>query len=146
MNQNKGFTLIEMLVVVAIIGLLSSVVLTGLGSARVKARDARRLSDIRHIQNALEIFYSDADRYPITTGSVGVESLLTSMPQDPQQGSYQYLSLNNDQGYVLGSCLEQDRPVGTPHASNESLAVSNANTTCNCDGGSGGDSIYCVEG
>lgn len=63
-NKQKGFTLIELLVVISIIGLLSSVVLTSLGSARVKARDARRLSDLRQIILALELYYSDNDAYP----------------------------------------------------------------------------------
>ncbi|MCR4334277.1 MAG: type II secretion system GspH family protein [Patescibacteria group bacterium] len=57
-NNNRGFTLIELLVVIAIIGILSSVVLASLSSARAKARDAKRLSDIRQIQTALEMYYS----------------------------------------------------------------------------------------
>ena len=65
MSQKKGFTLIELLVVVAIIGILSSVVLASLNSARAKARDATRMSDMREIQKAIEIFYNDSGHYPI---------------------------------------------------------------------------------
>lgn len=58
-SKNKGFTLIELLVVVAIISLLSSVVLSSLNSARAKARDARRMSDLQQIRNALNLHASD---------------------------------------------------------------------------------------
>ena len=53
MKKEKGFTLIEMLIVVATIGLLASVVLVGLGSFRSRGRDARRIADIRSVQNSL---------------------------------------------------------------------------------------------
>lgn len=64
-TRASGFTLIELLVVISIIGLLSSTVLTSLNSARIKARDARRVADIRQIQNALELYASDHNgQYP----------------------------------------------------------------------------------
>ncbi|PIS13297.1 MAG: prepilin-type cleavage/methylation domain-containing protein, partial [Candidatus Tagabacteria bacterium CG09_land_8_20_14_0_10_41_14] len=56
-KNKKGFTLIELLVVIAIIGILSSVVLASLNSARKKARDARRVADIKQIQLALEMYF-----------------------------------------------------------------------------------------
>lgn len=63
-NKNRGFTLIELLVVIAIIGVLSSVVLASLNNARTKARDARRINDLRQIQIALELYYDSNGRYP----------------------------------------------------------------------------------
>ena len=100
-NNNKGFTLIEMLVVIAIIGLLSSVVVIGLGGARSKARDARRIADIRSIQSALEVDYTAVDGY-----SADLVSLPASTPlEDPQGGNYIY-ELVGTQGYKLGICLE----------------------------------------
>ena len=67
-NFQKGFTLIELLVVVAIIGILSSVVLASLNTARLKARDTKRIADFRQIRTALEIFYNSYGRYPVTGG------------------------------------------------------------------------------
>jgi prepilin-type N-terminal cleavage/methylation domain-containing protein len=59
MKSRRGFTLIELLVVIAIIGVLSSVVLASLNTARAKARDARRVSDLQEIRNALALCQTD---------------------------------------------------------------------------------------
>ena len=64
LHKKNGFTLIELLVVVAIIGILATVVLSSLSSARESARDARRLSDIKTIQTALEIYHLENGSYP----------------------------------------------------------------------------------
>ncbi len=64
-NKN-GFTLIELLVVISIIGLLASVVLVSLNKARIKARDTRRLADLKQIMTALEMYVSDIGYYPNT--------------------------------------------------------------------------------
>lgn len=60
----KGFTLIELLVVIVIIGILATLATVTLGSARSKARDARRVSDVKQIQTAAELYYNDAGSYP----------------------------------------------------------------------------------
>lgn len=72
-SEKKGFTLIELLVVIAIIALLSSVVLAALSSARTKARDARRISDIRQIQRAIDLYADDhGGLYPTSANFVTV--------------------------------------------------------------------------
>ncbi len=65
-NKIEGFTLIELLVVISIIGILSSIVLTNLRNAQAKARDTRKVADLRSITNALELYYNQNGSYPVT--------------------------------------------------------------------------------
>lgn len=73
-NSTRAFTLIELLVVIAIIGVLSSVVLVSLNSVREKARDARRMNDLRELKIALELYYNKFSRYPIISSWATSES------------------------------------------------------------------------
>jgi type II secretion system protein G len=66
MNK-RGFTLIELLVVIAILGLLSTLAVVALGSARTKSRDSKRLSDLKQLQTALELYYTENTAYPVGT-------------------------------------------------------------------------------
>lgn len=118
----KGFTLVELLVVVSLIGILSTLVIANLNSARERARDAQRKSDLRNIQTALRLYYNDNGRYPAasgssisacsgtcTWGSPWVNGSITYMgilPEDPLSNqSYQYTFIDTD-NYTLEACLE----------------------------------------
>ncbi|MDO8582283.1 MAG: type II secretion system protein [bacterium] len=69
-KNQKGFTLIELLVVIAIIGLLSTLAVVALTSARSKARDAKRISDVKQVQTALELYFADTGgNYPKAAGT-----------------------------------------------------------------------------
>lgn len=127
-ETKSGFTLIELLVVIAIIGVLASIVLASLNTARRKSRDARRISDIKQIQLALELFYdaqSPSPRYPTavdnipgncnTTTAYGLEALATAanafipqVPRDPQGGCYLYATRGAPATtYHLAATLEE---------------------------------------
>jgi len=129
---NRGFTLIELLVVIAIIGILSSVVLASLNSARQKGRDARRVSDMKQLQLALELMYdAQSQRYPIAAtmaalGAAGsptfVPTYISTLPTDPGSGLYGYRSLTAAgaacatdpcPSYVLSATTEGTKPSGS---------------------------------
>ncbi len=71
-NGQNGFTLIELLVTIAIIGILSSIVMAGISTARTKSQDAERRTELKILQNILEVYYSTHDAYPVTSGWFGV--------------------------------------------------------------------------
>ena len=117
--MRNGFTLIELLVVIAIIGILSTVVLVSLGGARAKARDARRMADINQIVLALEMDYSDDEKYstsatmptkiPTDTGRY-----LDAVPKDPKGTSYSWrdntagaTTYCDDQSFCVYTQLEE---------------------------------------
>ncbi|MCG2694602.1 prepilin-type N-terminal cleavage/methylation domain-containing protein [Candidatus Parcubacteria bacterium] len=117
MHKTKGFTLIELLVVIAIIGILSSVVLASLNTARTKARDARRLSDIKQMQLALEMYYDDNGGYPVYAtyatlvagNDLPAGGYLATMPVDPGSNNFGYIGTAST--YCLSTATEGPAPV-----------------------------------
>ena len=134
-HHYSAFTLVELLVVIAIICILSTLSVIVFNNARAKARDSRRLSDVKQIGMALELYYDDKGRYPppptptgtpITglclsnsgfTSTCGTIAYLQKIPSDPLPNiHYTYSYLNSGESYRLGFNLEQgssDWPAGT---------------------------------
>ncbi len=123
MRKNKsGFTLIELLVVIAIIGLLSTLSILALNTARARSRDAKRISDVKQMQTALEMYFNDNNTYPSSVTS-GDKLMATGTPSVTYMGvvptaptpadssacastnSYVYNSTDNGSSYTITYCL-----------------------------------------
>ena len=63
-NAQSGFTIIELLIVIVVIGILAALVLNAFGNIQERARDTERRSDINSIHTQLEVFYTDNTAYP----------------------------------------------------------------------------------
>lgn len=96
LSSSKGFTLVELLVVISIIGILATLLLLQLGVARQRARDAKRIVDISQVRTAAELYFDDAGQYPqvatwLSLGTLIVPKYMTQLPKDPlNNGNYTY--------------------------------------------------------
>ncbi len=124
-----GFTLIEMLIVIAVIATLAGVVLTGVTGFMSAARDTRRVADLKNAQNFLELYFVKCGHYPggISGGVCNSsdpanwdaladmmerEGFTSNFPQDPVAGrTYFYGSDADNLSYTLGASLERDNRV-----------------------------------
>lgn len=124
--SKKGFTILELLIVVAIIGLLSAVVLASLNSSRSKGRDAKRIEEIRQVINALELHYSATGQYlsraqfrNTDKATNPLSKYLWPIPRDPKTGNfYDYTGIRRTSsvdspciGYHIGGTFENNHKL-----------------------------------
>lgn len=141
LRSQAGFTLLELIVVMAIMGLLIAVTASSFQTSRIKGKDGKRKSDLKQIQNALEAYMNDHGKYPpasaptggtiVACGGAGTSSCafgsaftdengtvyMAQIPNDSSSPSLQYLYVasTDQKKYQLFAYLEntQDSSVGT---------------------------------
>lgn len=105
----KGFTLVEMLIVIAIIAILASVALVSVKGVRQSAADTKKISDVSKIQQQLEVYYSRYGNYPPADNfaTLNGESGLGVNAKDVDGAWYLYAvsAGDNSQHYVVGAHL-----------------------------------------
>lgn len=130
MRRTKGFSLIELLIVIAVVGIISVVAVLSLNSAYKQARDAKRMSDVRQIQSVLNLFLNDNSVYPIMPEGVilgttstqvfssqaGFSSAsdaqgityMTRVPADPKQNMHYVYVSQDGESYGIRFNLEKE--------------------------------------
>lgn len=145
--MKKGFTLIELMIVIAILGVLATLISGNFITSLKKGRDARRKTDLEQIQRALEMYYEDNKAYPLTAAVVFGNQLcypgangcntkvyMQKLPDDPKS-DYDYfyapVIVNNVvTGYRLYSCLENSLDIGPGVAKSGGVQSSYDGTNC----------------
>ena len=118
--KRSGFTIIELMVVMAIVALGLSIVSVFLVSVKQKSRDAARVQGLQEITKAINLYYTNNGKFPVVpaetviTGSDELSNLLEGdgvireTPKDPHGGANQYTYQSNENGtdYTISFCLE----------------------------------------
>ncbi len=116
LHSSLGFTLVELLVVITVIGLLTTMGLVMYVNASKKGRDGRREADLEQMRTALELYYSDNSVYPATSDLL-VPDYIREIPADPKstQYRYRYVPAGSDQQYAV--CAHVEATVGSDNSS-----------------------------
>ena len=150
-SKQRAFTLIEILVVIAIIGILSAIVYASFSQARAQSRDKQRVVDLGQIQLALKLYQTQNGHYPLENdgfsgGTVGkickscsgpindvIKQYLGSLPEDPKNDATHFYYYDERQ-----ACGGEPNQTVLFAATMETSAYKNANQTiCNSYGGEG---------
>jgi len=119
--KSRGFTLIELLVVMVILGILAVVGISSFRTSLAKSRDAKRKSDLEQVQRALEMYYNDVGKYPLSTlitwdgvfSSDGTDTgtiYMKELPKDPSGNpEYCYIKIDSPVSYKLYAKLENSQ-------------------------------------
>lgn len=90
--KNFGFTLVELLVVMAIIAVLTLVAVANFRNVQIKARDVQRKSDLGQVQRALEVYFFDYGSYPLSSnGSIKVGAAVTLSWKTPDTAGSEFI-------------------------------------------------------
>ncbi len=129
-SNQEGFSLMELLVVIFIIGVLSSIILTNLAGIRQRAKDSRSKSELDSMKKALRMYYNDHQSYPTRSGDDQIDTTYISSEgyfEDSTTGTTYMRKLPDDYKYFRDSSGDDFRlRVELENLSDEAIAESQA--------------------
>ena len=121
LRRVHGFTLLELLVTITIIGILASIGLGNYMRSIRRGKDSRRMADLKQLQNALEQYYTtEGSSYPVITDWAAAAADFfpeNAVPTDPDGESYNYGSADEGNEYYV--CTPEELEVTAGNASDE---------------------------
>jgi|GEM_PF-858479 len=160
--NHTAFTLMEILVIIVIVGVIATLTTIALNNLRSKSRDVKRISDIRQIQSALEMYKNDNNTYPqyltpsmSLIGSLNGQTYLSAIPAPPGQldgncssdvYDYQYDSSSNSYSilYCLGDAIQSTGPANCMATHGNICQTCTPDCTSKCSGDSNGCGSTCT--
>jgi general secretion pathway protein G len=94
-KQQSGFTLIELIVVVTIIGILAAVAVSNVKWAQTKARESALRHDLFEMRKSIDDYYADKQKYPESLQALATEHYLRGIPKDPITGKADWEEVQN---------------------------------------------------
>ena len=131
--MKKGFTLVELLVVISIIATLVAILLPNFMGARERAKDAQKIQDAYAIKNALRMYYNDNQAYPTPVGTGNTIAIPTGYMAATGLG-FTYAQPNGTDGFLITIPLE----------SGQGTEDTDSQTKCGIGIGATADGVYAV--
>lgn len=141
-NKTKGFTIVELLIVIVVIGILATLVIVTFTGIQQKARDSKRKTDINALDSHMEAFYASNGYYPTladlqnsTFVSTQLKGLDPSALTDPKGGAIAATTSPSNYGYVAAASSTSTATCSNTTASSPTNACDSFTLTATLESG-----------